>query len=105
MLANKRGDVVGTRSFGVGVYQELIPVEDGSALLLSVAKYYGPDGKAIQDNGVTPSVVQSASAETASVDDDAEPPGPEHFGGKDDLQFQKAIEVLKQKSGATTKAA
>ena len=54
---------------------------------------------------MTPSVVQSASAETASVDDDAEPPGPEHFGGKDDLQFQKAIEVLKQKSGATTKAA
>jgi carboxyl-terminal processing protease len=105
VLANKRGDVVGTRSFGVGVYQEVIPVGDGSALLLSVAKYYGPDGKAIQDNGVTPSVVQSASAETASVDDDAEPPGPEHFGGKDDRQFQKAIEVLKQKSAATTKAA
>lgn len=104
VLDNKRGEVVGTRSFGVGVYQQLIPVDDGSALLLSVAKYYGPGGKAIQDNGVNPSVVQSESAETASLDDDSEPPGPEHFGEKDDLQLQKAIEVLKSKP-TTAKAA
>jgi carboxyl-terminal processing protease len=105
MLAHKRGDVVGTRSFGVGVYQELIPVDDGSALLLSVAKYYGPDGKAIQDNGVTPNVLQSAAAETASVDEDTEPLGPDRFGGKDDVQFQKALEILKAKSGTGAKAA
>ena len=94
---DKRGEVVGVRSFGVGVYQKLIPVGDGSALLLSVAKYYGPDGKTIQDNGVTPTVVQAAEGETASLDDDTEQAGPEHFGDKDDLQLQKAIETLKQK--------
>ena len=95
---NKRGEVVGVRSFGVGVYQKLIAMDDGSALLLSVAKYYGPDGKSIQDNGVTPSVVEPAE-ETASVSDqEEETPEPEHFGDKDDQQLRKAIEILKQKS-------
>jgi len=95
---NKRGEVVGVRSFGVGVYQKLITMDDGSALLLSVAKYYGPDGKSIQDNGVTPSVVEP-TADTTSVDDEEdESPEPEHFGDKDDQQLRKAIEILKQKS-------
>jgi carboxyl-terminal processing protease len=98
ILGNKRGEVVGTRSFGVGVYQKAIPVGDGSALLLSIAKYYGPDGKAINDNGVTPSVVQPAQNEEASLDEENEQEEPEHFGGKDDLQLQKAIEILKQSS-------
>jgi carboxyl-terminal processing protease len=97
ILNNKRGEVVGVRSFGVGVLQKAIPVGDGSALLLSVAKYYGPDGQVIHDNGVTPSVVQSAD-DGSGLDDDDELAEPEHFGGSDDLQLQKAIEVLTQKT-------
>jgi carboxyl-terminal processing protease len=104
VLNNKRGDVVGVRSFGVGVFQKPIPVGDGSALVLSVAKYYAPDGKPIHDNGVTPSVIQAASQEPPSTDEENEPEEPEHFGGKDDLQLQKAIEILKQ-SPAPVKAA
>ena len=100
---NKRGEVVGVRSFGEGVFQKLIPVGDGSALLLSVAKYYGPDGKSIQDNGVTPSVVQAAEGE-ASLDEDSESEGPEHFGEKDDLQLQKALEILKQNTSVAKAA-
>jgi carboxyl-terminal processing protease len=98
MLGNKRGEVVGMRSFGVGVYQKPIPVGDGSALLLAVAKCYGSDGKAISESGVTPSVVQPATteAESADADDENQPEGPEQFGGKDDLQLRKAIEVLGQ---------
>ena len=97
-LGNKRGEVVGVRSFGVGVFEKPIPVGDGSALLLAVAKYYGSDGKAISENGVTPSVVQPAggSAESADGDDDSQPEQPEQFGGKDDLQLRKAIEILGQ---------
>jgi carboxyl-terminal processing protease len=94
-LGNKRGEVVGVRSFGVGVYQKPIPVGDGSALLLAVAKYYGSDGKAITENGVNPSVLQPAGAE-ADADEDNQPQGPEQFGGKDDLQLRKAIEILGQ---------
>ncbi len=101
VAGNKRGEVVGTRSFGVGVFQKVISMDDGSALLLSVAKYYGPDGKAIQDNGVTPTVVEGPGEEAASLDDD-EPTEPEHFGDRDDQQLRKAIEVLREKA---TKAA
>ena len=98
MLGNKRAEVVGVRSFGVGVYQKPIPVGDGSALLLAVAKYYGSDGKAISENGVTPSVVQPASgeADNADADEENQPEEPEQFGGKDDLQLRKAIEILGQ---------
>jgi carboxyl-terminal processing protease len=103
VLDNKRGQVVGTHSFGVGVYQKAIPVGDGSALLLSVAKYYTPDGKPITE-GIQPSVVQAASNESASLEDEEEPTQPEQFGGKDDIQLQKAIEILNQ-SSATAKAA
>ncbi len=95
ILDNNRGDVVGVRSFGEGVYQKLIPVGDGSALLLSIAKYYTPDGKAIIDHGVTPNVIQAATSEEATLGVTEQP---EHFGGKDDLQLQKALEVLKQKN-------
>jgi carboxyl-terminal processing protease len=104
ILGNKRGEVVGVRSFGEGVFQKPILVGDGSALLLSVAKYYAPDGKAINDNGVTPSVIQAASPETAGGEEENELVEPEHFGGKDDLQLQKAIEILNQ-SSAPAKAA
>ena len=95
---NKRGEVIGIRSFGVGVFQKVIALDDGSALLLSVAKYYGPDGKAIQDNGVTPSVIESSADQAAGADDDSEPSEPDQFGGKDDQQLRKAIEILSQKS-------
>jgi len=96
ILGNKRGEVVGVRSFGIGVFQKTIPVGDGSALLLAVAKYYGADGKAIHDNGVTPTVVQQASNEVDNADEEAQPQEPEDFGGKDDLQLRKALEILNQ---------
>jgi carboxyl-terminal processing protease len=104
VLGNKRGEVVGTRSFGVGVYQKPIPVGDASALLLSVGKYYGSDGKAIVDNGVTPSVIQPATNDE-DADEESAPEGPEQFGGKDDLQLRKAIEILGQPAAAPAKAA
>ena len=77
----------------------------GLDVFLAAARV-GPNGKAISDNGVTPSVVQPAGQQTASLgdDDDDEQAVPEQFGGKDDLQLQKAIEILKQGS-APAKAA
>ena len=104
ILGNKRGEVVGTRSFGMGVIQKTLAVGDGSGLLLSVAKYYRFDDKPIIDNGITPSVVQMASSDNGAADDDDEVAEPEQLGGKDDLQLQKALEILKQQS-APAKAA
>jgi carboxyl-terminal processing protease len=78
-------------------------MDDGSALLLSVAKYYSPDGKAIQDNGVTPTVVEAPGTDLAGPDgDESESAEPEHFGDKDDQQLRKAIEVLKDKTVKAT---
>ncbi len=54
ILQNSRGDVVGESSYGLAAHQETIELDDGAALLLSVAKYHGPDGKAIHDEGVEP---------------------------------------------------
>lgn len=104
VLGNHRGEVVGVRSFGEGVVQKTIPVGDGSGLLLSVAKYYGLDGKPINDNGVAPSVVEMAGSETTSVDDETGQQEPSNFGDKDDRQLRKALDVLKQEN-APAKAA
>ncbi len=94
---DKRGDVVGVTSFGVGVVQKAIAVGDGSGLLLSVAKYYGPDGTAIEGNGVKPDIeVPSPSQEMALGS--AALVRRSQYGTKADFQLQKAIEVLKQES-------
>ncbi len=61
ILDNKRGDVVGDKTFGEGSVQKLIEVPDGSALILSVAKYYTSNGKVIQDTGITPNVMVASS--------------------------------------------
>jgi carboxyl-terminal processing protease len=95
ILDNKRGDLVGVTSFGEGVYQKLIPVGDGSALLLSVAKYYTPDGKPIPGNGITPNVVQAAESGAAAESQQNTPP---KLGGPDDKQLHKALEILNEKS-------
>ena len=52
---NDRGIIVGRRSFGKGLVQEQIPLPDGSAIRLTIARYYTPSGRCIQksyDNGI-----------------------------------------------------
>ena len=49
VLDNKRGDLVGDRTFGEGAVQKTIDLPDGAAVILSVAKYDSPTGKEIQD--------------------------------------------------------
>ncbi len=68
----KRGDVVGERTFGEGSVQKTIDLPDGAALLLTVAKYEGPDGKKIQDEAVMPTVQVGQTAD----DDQEESPKP-----------------------------
>ena len=48
--------MVGGRTFGDAAVRRAITLDDGGAIILSVAKYYSPQGKAIQDTGVIPSV-------------------------------------------------
>jgi len=49
--------------------RKTLALNDGAAVILSVAKYYSPDGKAIQDNGVTPNVLQAEDSAAELSDD------------------------------------
>jgi carboxyl-terminal processing protease len=102
---NKRAELVGERTFGEGTQQKTFELEDGAALILSVAKYGSPDGKMLQDAGVTPDVlVASGTDESAGADQGeapaAEAPAPvvKKAGIQVDEQLTKALEILKAKS-------
>ena len=105
MSASHRGDIVGERTFGLASEQKLFSVPDGSALILTVANYYNPDGKPILEAGVTPTEVvrqQIASADDGADDDDsaangaptAAPAEPKPLSPEDAV-FKKAVEMLK----------
>ena len=57
LLDAKRAEVVGERTYGDAAIRKAVTMDDGAAVILSVAKYYSPSGKAIQDTGVTPTVL------------------------------------------------
>ena len=100
VLDNARGDVLGDKTFGVGSVQKLINIPDGSALILSIAKYYAPSGKAIQDSAVTPNILVTDQDEDLVLPDEGETengPSPEKKANKEDEQLHRAIEVLKTK--------
>jgi carboxyl-terminal processing protease len=101
VLENARGDVVGDKTFGDGSVQKLIELPDGSALILSVAKYYTPQGKAIQDTAVTPNVVVADANDDVAVPDEDENTAPSDVEKKAaperDEQLDKAVEVLKKR--------
>src|ERR1700677_2067367 len=107
ILENARGDVVGDKTFGDGSVQKLIEMPDNSALILSVAKYYSPSGKAIQDVAVTPNVMAADSSDDdAGLPDDDEAAPDKSAAQKDekpknvpDDQLNKALEVLKNRKG------
>jgi len=106
LMDNNRAQVVGERTYGDAAQRKAITMDDGSAIILSVAKYYSPNGKAIQDTGVTPGT-QAAEAEVqVDYDDNGEPIPltPEQLQQQqkkkmeDDPVVKKALEVLSSKA-------
>ena len=59
----KRAFVMGEQTFGKGSVQSIVPLQDGSALRLTTAKYYTPSHKVIHEKGITPDSVVPMSAE------------------------------------------
>lgn len=102
ILENARGDVVGDKTFGDGSVQKTIDLPDGGALILSVAKYYSPSGKAIQDAAVTPNVVVADVPDDLGASDEEETATPAEEQAKPkntvDDQLNKAVEVLKSRA-------
>ena len=115
ILDNKRGEVVGERTYGLAAVQETITMEDGAALILSVAKYRRPNGEALQDGGLTPSFPLTPAAVrryrlSRFPGADAMLPTPpeipdEAESGQEDPYLKKALEVLTGDHAAKKKAA
>jgi carboxyl-terminal processing protease len=102
ILENARGDVVGDKTFGDGSVQKLIDMPDGAALILSIAKYYTPNGKAIQDAAVTPNfVIADSTEDDSALPDEDQQAAPDEQNQKPknqtDEQLKKALEVLKNR--------
>ncbi len=105
LMDNKRADLVGEKTFGEGSQQKTFDLPDGSALILSVAKYASPDGKKIEDEAVTPGTLVASSMDDLSAPDEDEAPA---VPGKiaapakkpavpADDQLNKALDMLKAK--------
>jgi carboxyl-terminal processing protease len=94
ILDNKRGDVVGDRTFGEGAEQKTFNLPDGSALVLTVAKYQSPNGKKIEDDAVVPNVQVSENLDQALLQTE---PSAANEQRPDD-QLNKALEILKAKT-------
>lgn len=79
-------EIIGTTSYGKGIVQSVIPLSDGTAIKITIAKYFTPNGNDIHEIGIVPDYeVELADGRTNAV-------GIEYA---DDLQLHKAEEVLK----------
>ena len=93
---NQRAQLVGTRSYGKGSVQSLIPLGDGqTALKLTTAKYYTPSGRSIDGSGILPDYpdIQSIKENTqlAALDNTSYTHAKVH-----DLQLEKAWQLLEK---------
>lgn len=64
-----RGKLMGTTTFGKGVVQSVVPLKDGSAVSLTTARYYTPDGNYIHEKGIEPDTKIELDIEAAQEDE------------------------------------
>lgn len=100
LQGNKRAQLVGERTYGDAGQRKALAMDDGSAIILTVAKYYSSDDKAIQDTAVTPGTVVADAEPQVEYDENGDvvpSAAPENTQPKkleDDPVVKKALEVL-----------
>lgn len=82
------GTIIGTQTFGKGIVQRIFELNDGSAVKLTVSKYYTPNGYNIHGVGIEPDIVIDLPDELKTQVD---------ISKEDDVQLQKAIEDVSSK--------
>jgi carboxyl-terminal processing protease len=102
---NKRAEVIGERTYGDASMRRAITLDDGSAVILSVAKFYSPSGKAIQDNPIAPAIMVTDSLAGPDTDDgetdpNAQPDAPKK--PEDDAILKRAVEYYTKGKTETT---
>ncbi|HEY5212681.1 MAG TPA: S41 family peptidase, partial [Acidobacteriaceae bacterium] len=105
---DKRGQLVGEKTFGEGSLQKTFDLPDGGAIILSIAKYSSPSGKQFEDAAVTPGTVVAPNQDAlfADMDDDSSTTTTKTAPKKaapapapvPDDQLTKALDVLKAKT-------
>ncbi len=107
----ERATVIGTKTFGKGSVQTIIPLSDGSGLRLTTAKYYTPKGRVIHEKGIIPDIVIEDLPPEKVEEGQDRPlrsrrrialPGDDI---SDDPQLQKAVDVLKSQGKQSKKKA
>jgi len=81
---NHRARIVGSRTFGKGSVQTLLPLDNGDSVKLTTARYYTPSGKSIQARGITPDVVLHPDKGVDAQADYAEALLPGHLHGEEE---------------------
>ena len=81
------GTIVGTTSFGKGIVQSIIPLYDGTAVKVTVSKYYTPNGRNIHEIGITPDVEVELNEELKQL---------VVIDQKKDNQLQEAVKVISE---------
>ncbi len=76
-----KAKIVGTKTFGKGVVQSVIPFDDGSGLSITTSKYFTPNGVCIHDIGIEPDILIESNEEY-------------EIAGENDNQFNKAVEII-----------
>lgn len=108
---NQRACVVGSRTFGKGSVQTLLPLDNGDAVKLTTARYYTPDGTSIQARGIEPDVVLDGGRPAAAFGESALPGHLAADGDEDgragqvlsgDAPVAEAVAVLRRIVGGGT---
>ena len=84
--------IVGTHTFGKAYVQNVRQLDDGSAILLTIAKYYTPGGHDISKKGIIPDVLVEMPKTSSEEVEESTPSSEEN-----DVQLKKAVDVLKDK--------
>jgi len=90
---NNKAKLVGTKSFGKASVQNVKQLEDGSAILITIAKYLTPNGTDITKKGIEPDYVVEIPTAEAEASIEAEE---KTADVQKDLQLKKAVEILKE---------
>ena len=91
---NQRAKVVGSRTFGKGSVQTLLPLDNGDSVKLTTARYFTPSGHSIQARGIEPDLVLHADAGDKRPAPVSEAALPRHLEAEDMLEGDNAGEVL-----------
>ncbi len=86
---HKKGILVGEKTFGKGLVQNLIPLDDGSGVKITIARYFTPSGVCIHGTGIEPDI-------SVKLDDKYLYTPISQVPREDDVQLQKALEALKE---------